>query len=71
MMVIKQSEEGLMVQGTGHHSYADAAAARFVKEKATICADSTPSSPSDVTRREMASVFPTPAQAMNCRWPPR
>jgi hypothetical protein len=40
------------------------AAARSVKVKATICAGSTPSSIRVDTLREIASVFPAPAQAM-------
>jgi hypothetical protein len=46
-------------------------AARSVKVKATIWQGSTPSSMSEQTRREMASVLPAPAHAMTWRWPPR
>ncbi len=43
------------------------AAARSVKVNATIWFGSTPSSISEQTRREMASVLPAPAQAITWR----
>ena len=44
-----------------------ASAARSVKVKAMIWHGSAPSSMSDATRREIASVFPAPVQAVTWR----